>query len=340
MKIQLLGDEQARLARRPTKNLEAYNSYLLGRHFLDRLNEDDFNKAIGYFEQATLKDPDYALAFVSLGNCYAFLGHDGYIVPKEGYAKARSAALKAIDLDNTLGDAHALLGLIKHVFEWDLRGAELEFQRAVKLSPNIRDIYQSYSLYLAEAGRFSESIAGYRRALELEPASPANLYNLGQNGYCTAGRFDEAIVLLKRSLEMDPNFYYARLFLAVNYALNGIYAEAIARADQLIATQPRTEDPNLLGFIGWVYAVSGKQEIARKHLNLLLDLRQRRYFDGYYIAVIHAGLGEKDIAFEWLKRGCEERACCMIYLKTDPVMKNLRSDPRYKEILRKMGWEK
>jgi TolB-like protein/tRNA A-37 threonylcarbamoyl transferase component Bud32/Tfp pilus assembly protein PilF len=340
LKIQLLGDSRATLIRRHTEDSEAYNSYLLGRYFLNRLGEDSFHKAIGYFEQSLAKDSNYALAYVGLANCYAYLGHDGYIAPQEGHTKARSAALKAIDLDNTLGDAYALLGLVRHVFEWDVPGAEREFQHALILSPESTFIHETYSLYLAEAGRFDEAIAYEKHLVELEPASPGYAYMLGQNGYSVANRFDEAIAQLKKTLDLDPNFYYAQIYLPSNYALNKMYPEAIAQADKILAAQPKTEDPNLLGTLGWVYAVSGRQEIARKHLRLLLDLRTRRYFDGYYIAYIYAGLGEKDKAFEYLNKGYEERACCLIYLKTDPLMKNLRSDPRFMDLLKKMGWEK
>ena len=340
LKIQLLGDEQARLARRPTENLEAYNSYLMGRYLANRLTEATYRKAIGYFEQAIASDPGYALAHVGLAFCYASLGHDGYLAPQQGYPAARAAALKAIELDGAMGEAHAMLAAVKYIFGWDVAGAELEFQRAIELTPNSRDVQITYALYLAETGRFDEAIARYTRATELEPATPANIYLLAANGYMMAGRFDEATIHFKKALDLDPSFFYAQLLLSANYALNGMYLEAIAQADRIWAAQPKTEDPNLLGTLGWVYAVSGRQEIARKHLKLLLDLQTRRYFDGYYIAYIYAGLGEKDKAFEYLNKGYEERACLMIYLKTDPLMKNLRSDPRFMDLLKKMGWEK
>lgn len=149
-----------------------------------------------------------------------------------------------------------------------------------------------------------------------------------------------AFAITAKDPELDPNFYYAQLTLPMAYALSGMFMEAIAQADKIIAFHPKTEDPNLLGGFGWVYAIPGKQELARKHLTLLLDLRTRRYFDRYFIAQIYAGLGEKDKVFEWLNRGYDERACWLIWLKTDPFMKNLRFDPRHHTILKKMGWEK
>jgi serine/threonine-protein kinase len=146
MKIQLLGDDKEKLTKRPTENLEAYNSYLLGRYWFNKLSEEGYIKAIHYFEQAIGEDPRYSLAYQGLAVCYASLGHDGYMAPKEGYPKARDAVLKALDLDQTLGEAHAMLGSIKHIFEWDIPGAELEFQRALQLSPNSRDVNMCYSL--------------------------------------------------------------------------------------------------------------------------------------------------------------------------------------------------
>lgn len=233
-----------------------------------------------------------------------------------------------------------MLGLIKHVFEWDIAGAELEFQRALKLSPGSADVYLYYSLYLSETGRSSEAIASYTALKELDPATPVPLYFLGNLGYSPAGRFDEAIDELNKALEMDPNFYYARSALVYNYAYKGMYAEAVAQADKLMAAQDGTEDPILLGTMGWVYAASGRPATARKLLDLILALRARRYVDVYVVAIVHAGLGDKDKAFEWLNRGYEERACGLIFLKTDPAMKTLRSDPRYKDLLKRMGWER
>jgi len=337
MKIQLLGDEQAKLSNRSTENLEAYNSYLMGRYFLSKQTEENYRKASGYFEQATLKDPDFALAYVGLANCYAVLGHEGYIVSKEGHPKARAAALKAIELDETMGDAHALLGFIKHVFEYDIAGAQREFQHALELSPDSTYLLTTYSLYLAETGRFDESIAACKRLTELEPASPEYNHFLGFPGYYMAGRYNEALAQFEKTLDLDPNYYNAQLMVPVTYAVTGRYTKAIAYADKVLAAYPKTEDPNLLACLGWVYAVSGKQEDARKILNLLLELRTRKYFDGYYIAYLYVGLNKPDSAFEWLDRSYQDRGGLLNLLEADPYMASLRSDPRFRDILRKMG---
>lgn len=340
LKIRLLPDEQKRLVRRPTEDLEALDSYKLGQHFFNQISEDNYGKAIRYFEQATARDPNFALAYVGLAICYASLGHDGYLVPAEGHKKAKDAALKAIGLDASLGDAYALLGVIRHVYEWDTAGADLEFQRALKLSPDSTYVWMSYSLYLAETGRYDEAINGYKRLVELDPVSPGYNYLLGNIGYTLAGRFDEAIALLNKALQLHPNFYGAQVALPLNYAFKGMYQHAAVLADKLIAAQPKTDDPYLLSMMAWVYGVSGRQETTRKILNQLLDLRTQRYFDAYFIALCYVGLGEKEKSFEGLNKAYGEHACCLTWLKTDPMMTSLRSDPRFRDLLKKMGWEK
>jgi TolB-like protein/Flp pilus assembly protein TadD len=337
LKLTLLSNERARLVKRPTENLEAYNLYLLGRYFLDRASaEEDFNKVIGYFDQALAMDPGYALAYAGQALCYSQFCMIGYLAPSEGYPRAMEAAKKAIELDEELGEAHASLGYLKWVFDWDRAGAEHEFKRALKLSPGSVDIYIPYSMYLALIGRFDEAIAGFRRIVDLDPANPANYVYLGAWGYQYAGRYDESIAQIKKGLDMDPSILYGQLFLASAYALKGMYGEAVSQADKVLSAWPTREDVQIFSFLGWVYAVSGQQEKARSLLNRMLDLGERRYVDAYLIGEVYAGLGEKEKAFEWLNKAYEERASQMIFIKIDPWIENLRSDPRYKELLKKM----
>jgi len=340
LKLTLLSDEKARVVKRPTENLEAYNLYLLGRYFYYKTTEEDINKAIGYFEQAIAKDPGYALAYAGQATCYSVLCAIGGLAPEESYPKAKEAVLKALELDDELGEAHASLGYLKFFLDWDFAGAEREFKRAIKLSPGNADVYILYSIYLSMAGRFDEAIAGFKRAVELDSASPVTYTYLGGFGYHIAGRFDEAIDQIKKGLDMDPNILLGQLFLASTYALKGMYGEAIAQADKFISVWPTLEDSQILAFLGWVYAVSGRQEKARNFLNRMLDLRTKRYVDAYSIGEVYASLGEKDKAFEWLNKAYEEHSGQMIQIKVDPWIKNLRSDPRYKELLKKVGFEK
>ncbi|MFZ2054312.1 MAG: tetratricopeptide repeat protein [Candidatus Aminicenantales bacterium] len=341
LKLTLLSDEKARLVKRPTENLEAYNLYLLGRYFLDRASaEEDFNKVIGYFDQALAMDPGYALAYAAQALCYSQFCMIGYLAPSEGYPRAMEAAKKAIELDEELGEAHASLGYLKMIFDWDLAGAEREFKRALKLSPGSVDIYIPYSMYLALIGRFDEAIAGFKRIVELDPANPANYVYLGAWGYQMAGRYDESIIQIKKGLDMDPSILYGQLWLASAYALKGMYREAVAQADKVLSAWPPREDVQIFSFLGVVYAVSGQKEKARSLLNRMLDLRARRYVDAYLIGEVYAGLGEKEKAFEWITKAYEEHAGQMVFIKVDPWIRNLHSDPRYKELLKKMGFEK
>jgi TolB-like protein/Tfp pilus assembly protein PilF len=340
LKLTLLSDEKARLVKHSTENLEAYNLYLLGRYFYYKTTEEDMNKAIRYFEQAIAKDPGYALAYAGQATCYSVLCTTGYLAPKESYPKAKEAVVKALELDEELGEAHASLGYLKFFLDWDFAGAERDFKRAVKLSPGNVDVYILYSIYLTFLGRFDEAIAGFKRAVELDPASPVIYTYLGGFGYQMAGRYDESIDQIKKGLDMDPSIFFGQLFLASVYALKGRYGEAISQADKVLSAWPTLEDVQVLSFLGWVNAVSGRQEKARNFLNRMLDLRARRYVDAYLIGAVYAGLGEKDKAFEWLTKAYEEHAGQLACIRVDPWIKNLRSDPRYTELLKKVGFEK
>jgi TolB-like protein/Tfp pilus assembly protein PilF/tRNA A-37 threonylcarbamoyl transferase component Bud32 len=339
LKLTLLSEEKARLVKRSTENLEAYNLYLLGRYFFYKtLVEEDFKKAIGYVEQALAKDPKFALAYVLQSGCYSVLCAAGYLAPKESYPKAKEAVMKALELDDNLGEAHAQLGYLKMLFDWDFAGAEHEFERALKLSPGSVDVYILYSMYLTMVGRFDEASAGFKRAVELDPASPETYWYLGFS-YYIAGRFDEAIAQSKKALDMDPNSLTAELVLASSYALKGMHGEAIVLADKVLAAL-NPEDASSLQSLGCVYATSAQQEKARNVLNRMLDIRSRRYVDAFLIGEVCASLGEKEKAFEWLAKAYDEHAGQMIFIKIDPWWKKWRSDPRYKELLKKTGFER
>jgi len=338
LKLTLLDEEKAKLTKRPTENIESYNLYLLGLYYLYKYNEDGFRKGIEYFEQAIAKDSCYALAYTSKANCYTSLYLDGYLAYKETYSKAKAAAARALELDDHLGETHASFGEVKLFFEWDFSGAEREFMRALELSPDSWECHKSYALYLSIMGKFDDAITGFKRAVELEPASPASNVMLALWGYGFAGRHDEAIAQSRRTLALDPNYYGAQFALLYDYALSGMYSEAIAQVERLIAAHDTpANNPNLFLTIAWAYAVSGKEEKARHLLSQLLDIRTQRYVDAYMIATVYVGLGDKDRAFEWLTKGFEERSSQMTFLTYDPMFMILRSDPRFKELIRKIG---
>jgi len=341
LKLTLLSDEKARLVKHSTENLEAYNLYLLGRYFLSRAtDEEDFDKVMGYFELAAAKDPSYAPAYAGQATCYNLRCLAGYLSPKEGYPRVKEALEKALELDAGLAEAHAALGYFKMAFDWDFAGAEREFNNALSLSPGNLDVHIPYSMYLAAMGRFEEAIAGLKRAIDLDPVSPAIHIFMGEWGYQFAGRYDESIAQIKKGLDMDPSILYGQLFLASAYALKGLHGEAVAQADRVMAASPEPENLQICSFLGWVYAVSGGKEKAVGLLNRMLELRSKRYVDAYLIGEVYAGLGEREKAFEWLNKAYEEHSGQIVLIRVDPWIENLRSDPRYGTLLRKIGFEK
>jgi TolB-like protein/Tfp pilus assembly protein PilF/tRNA A-37 threonylcarbamoyl transferase component Bud32 len=338
LKLTLLSDEKARLVKHSTENLEAYNLYLLGRSlFYKAVVEDEFYRAMSYSDQALAKDPKFALAYVLKAGCYELLCLNGYLAPKDSYPKAKEALVKALDLDDGLGEAHASLGYLKMVADWDPAGAEKEFKLALTLSPSSVDVHILNSMYLAEMRRFDEAIAGFKRAVELDPTGPQTYLYLGM-AYYWADRLDEALVQIKKALELDSNNLNVQFMIAMIYALKGMSSEALAQADKMQSALPTPDDAVILSNFGWIYAVLGQQEKARTFLNRMLDLREKRYVDAFVIAGVYAGLGEKDKAFEWLAKAYDERAGQMVIIQVDHWIDNLRSDPRYKELLKKMGF--
>ena len=339
LKLTLVGEEKAKLVKRPTENLEAYNLYLLGHHHFYLGPEANIKKAIKYYEEAVNTEPSFALAYSALADGYCTLGFNGWLAPADGYPKAKAAAMKALDLDDSLGEAHASLANVMFNFDWNFAGAEEEFLRALKLNPRSADIHIFYSWCLEQSGRSDEAIAGFERAINLDPVSSFTNRGLGW-GYFNAGRYDESIVQLKATLELDPNNYWTLVELAWPYAMKGMKREVALLIDKIKALYSLEEDPAVLSSAAWCYAVTGEKEKARILLKRMLDLSVRKYVDPYSVAGVYAGLGEKDRAFDWLTRGYKDRSIGMLSLKVDPFLNPLRSDPRYMELLKKMGWEK
>jgi len=339
LKLTLVGEEKAKLVKRPTENLEAYNLYLLGHHHFYLGPEANIKKAIKYYEEAVNTEPSFALAYSALADGYCTLGFNGWLAAADGYPKAKAAAMRALDLDDSLGEAHASLANVMFNFDWNFAGAEEEFLQALKLNPRSADILIYYSWCLGLLGRFDEAMAGFERAINLDPVSSFTNRGLGW-GYFYAGRYDESIVQLKATLELDPNNYWTLQELAWAYGMKGMKREVDFLVDKIKALYSLEEDPALLSSVAWCYAVTGEKEKARVALERMLDLSVRKYVDPYSVAGVYAGLGEKDRAFDWLTRGYKDRSIGMLSLKIDPFLNPLRSDPRYKELLKKMGWEK
>jgi tetratricopeptide (TPR) repeat protein len=328
---QLSGAERKLLRKHHTDNQEAYHLYLKGRYYLQtRRTEEDMEKTIRCFQQAIDLDPNYALAYVGLADCYVW---QRWISPKESSAKAREAAARALKIDDTLAEAHFSLGTILHNFDWDWPGAEREYKQALDLNPNYALGHFWYADYLMGMGRFDEAMVALRRAQELDPISPWINVVTGEV-YLWSRQYDRAIEQYLRSLEMHPNNPSIHTDLGEVYALKGRYEEAIVEFQKAVTLSDGRE--HSLAALGWGYAMAGKRDEAQKVLDQLSEMSKRRYVRPYLLARIHAALGEKDRAFDLLEKAYQERVGAMTLLKVDPMLDGLRQDQRFQDLLRRM----
>jgi TolB-like protein/Tfp pilus assembly protein PilF len=330
LRRRLSGAEKERVAKRFPDNPEAYRLYLKGRYFWNKRTADDSKKAIEYFNQAIEKDPTYALAYVGLADCYA-VGN----LPessRDAMAKARAAANRALEIDDGLAEAHASLGLVKHLFDWDWSGAEREYKRAIELNPNYASVYGWYGMYLAGRGRFDESLAQVRQAQELDPLSVIISVQVG-NIFFFARRYDQAIAQYQKTLEMDPNFRIAHDFLGLAYEAKGTYEKAITEFLKF-------RDPEEAVALKQAYAASGWRGYWQKELDFA-KVRQSKgeYLSAWEMSNLYSRLGEKDLAFEWLEKAYREHDNNLWRLKAEPVQDSLHSDPRFAGLLKRMGLE-
>jgi eukaryotic-like serine/threonine-protein kinase len=337
LKVKLLKEEKAKLVKRFTDDQEAYNLYLKGRYFWNKRYEGGLQKGIECFQQAINKDPLYALAYAGIADCYVLLGHFGWLPPKEAYPRARAAAEKALEIDDTLAEAHTSMGWVRTFYDWDWAAAEVEFKRALDLNPNYATGHEWYGVSLAPMRRFDEGTVSLKRALELDPLSLMinSVYGLG---LYWERRYDEALDQYRKTIEMDPNFSLVYLFLAWTYSAKATWEEAIVASNKFITLSQGS--PFGVGTLGSVYAMSGQRYKALKMLDRLNELSQERYVSPFYRAIIYMGLGDKDQAFEHLEKAYLERESWMATLETFPLLDSLRSDPRFITLLKKMGLER
>jgi len=335
LKVNLLGEEKAALVKRYTDNLEAYNLYLKGRYFWNRRSEGGLQRGIEFFQQAIEKDPSYALPYTGIADCYNILGWYGYISPKKAFPKAKEAAEKSLKMDDTLAEAHTSLAAVREFYDWDWLAAEREYKRAIDCNASYASIHHRYAEYLSYMGRHEESIAEIKRAQELDPLSLVINAVVGEV-YYYARQYDQAIEASQRTIEMDPSFVVAHFFLAFAYAQKAMYDEAIAEARKAIELSGEGI-PVFVALLGTIYSYSGKRDQAEKVLHQLRELSKQRYVSPFYIALIYLGIGQKNQAFEWLEKAFDEHDHAMETLKVDPMLDSIRSDPRFKALLKKMG---
>ncbi len=334
LRMRLSGEDKKRLTKRPTENAEAYGLYLKGRYQWNKQTLDGMETGINFFKQAIEQDPRYGLAYAGLADAYALLADYNVLPAREVMPSAKTAAMKALEIDDTIAEAHASLGWAKLTLDWDWPGTETEFKRSLELNPNYATAHQWYADYLTVMSRPDAAQASMKRAQQLEPASlPINVA-LASTLYYTHQN-DQAIDQCRRAIVMDPQFVAGHVFLGRAYEQKGSYAEAIAELKQ--ALQLSGGDSNELAALGQAYAQSGDRVEAQKILRELNVRSTQTYVQPMWIAVIHAALGDKDEAFQWLRKAVGDRSVWLIYLNVDPIFDSLRSDARFADVVRQVG---
>ncbi|MEK6288658.1 MAG: protein kinase [Acidobacteriota bacterium] len=333
LKVRLLDTERAALLQRRIDNPEAYRLYLLGRFHLNKYTEEGCKKAVEYFEQAIGIEPGYAPAYSGLADSYRRLWIFGYIPPDKTVPQWKTAAAKALELDDTLAEAHVSLASLKCLYDWDWRGAELEFKRGIELDPNNPLAYQNYGYVFIARGQMEEALAQSRRALELDPLSMTQNTHMGYI-LAYARQYDRALERGRKIIEIEPRHHGGYTLMGYAYRAKEMYNEALEVIQKSIALGG--------GAVAMIiaagsYAGMGKLDEARQGLDKLLAIRQQKYMPAYFIASIYSALGDTDRAFDWLEKAYEEHNGFLVFLKVQQSFDRLHSDPRFNELLRRIG---
>lgn len=334
VRIVLTPEERARLDSVRRVNPEAHEWYLKARYHWNKRTEESVKKALSYFHRAIDSDPTYAQGYAGLADSYNILGYYNALPPVEAYPKGKAAALKALELDHSLAEPHATLGVVKRDFEWDWPGAEEEFQRAIDLNHGCVDAYHWRGTLFSMLGRHADALREKSRALELDPLSVVIRTDLGRMFYFSRD-YDRSHEQYRAALDMDPNFVSAHLWLAHVYQQKGLLEEAIV--ELRTGVRISGDSPYALARLGHGYATAGKLNEARSLLGQLHALSTQRYVSPYDIAIVHLGLQELDAAFAWLLKACEQRSLWLGYLNVEPLLDPLRSDPRFHDLLQRIG---
>jgi TolB-like protein/tetratricopeptide (TPR) repeat protein len=330
LQAKLTGSEQRALSSQPTANPEAYELYLKGRFFWNKRTAPDLKKAIDYFQQAIEKDPNYAAAYAGLADAWTLLPLFAVGAPKECFPKAEAAARKALELDETLVEAHTSLGLLLGVYHFDLERATAEFQRAIQLNPNYATAHHWFGSLHMVTGEIENAIADLERALDLDPLSLIINSDLGA-AYAEARRFDEAIVQFRKVVEMDSGFHYAHWNLGRALEGKGATAEAAAEYKKTVEL---SDDPFPLALLGHLHGASGKKDEARRILDQLRESSKERYVSGYSFALVYLGLGENEKALGCLEESYRESdGYSIAYARMDPLFEPLADNPRFAKLV-------
>jgi tetratricopeptide (TPR) repeat protein len=330
LKTKLSGVDTQKLAKTYTANAEAYRLYLQGRFYWNKREEKDFRKALEYYNQAIALDPNYALAYAGLADTYALLSSFGFMRPDEAVPKAREFANRALTLDDSMAEPHTTLGYELLQYEYDFAGAEREFKRSIELNPNYATAHQWYSEMLTDLGRFDEALAEIRRGLEIEPLSLPINWDYGRFLYMSR-RYDESLAQHKKTIELDPSFARAHRTIAEIYRIRGDYANAVEERAKFFDLIGQSQNAALIrstfardGWLGFLRLVTAENSPLKDSNN------------NWVVAKAYLDLGQKDKAFAELNKAYENRLSSLCWLKVEPQLDSLRSDPRYQQLLQKM----
>jgi TolB-like protein/Flp pilus assembly protein TadD len=326
--LHLTPAEQARLEVARTTDPEAYEAYLRGRYFCSKRTMDGLKKAIDYFERAIARDPRYALAYVGISDSYALLAQYGWIPAKEGFPLATAAATKALEIAGDLGEAHASQGYVKCHYDWDRSGAERELKQAVEVNPGYATAHQWYAEYLTATGRHDTALDQILQAREIDPLSLVVQMNVGRLLYY-ARRYDRAVAELGKAVELDPDFAWTHVFLALALEQKGMYTEA--------AVEARKAMPYSRTIIVRIDSLTAHRAEALKGLEELENAPEKNYNESYFFAAIYAGLGDKDQALNRLEQAHRDRVPLLMFIGVDPWFDVLRPDPRFQDLVRRVG---
>jgi TolB-like protein/Tfp pilus assembly protein PilF len=334
LRLRLTGNEKRRLTKRYTEDAEAYRLYLKGRYHWNKRNAEGLQKAVDYFQQALNRDPVYPLAYAGLADTYAYLSFFHVVPPRQAMPKAKAAAVKALEIDDHLAEAHVSLGYVSFTYDGDWSAAGKHFEQALALNPIYSGAHTFYAFYLSSLGQSEEALAVAKRALDLDPASPAVSHSLAVQLYL-ARRFDQAIEQAHNTLEMDANFAISYQLLGEVHVSKGLYREGLLALEKFSALSRTSAISRAL--VGYSHARLGERSAALRIIEELTSASKHSFIPAFLYALVYAGLEDKDQAFGWLEKAYEERFNRLAYLKQDALWDPLRSDPRFIDMLRRLG---
>lgn len=330
--VTLREGERGRLAAKPTENREAYTLYLKGRYFWNKRTEGNIQTALSYFQQAVELDPSYSLAWVGIADVWIFRGFYSQLAPRDAFPKAKDAAMRALQFDSTLAEAHTSLAHIHFEFDHDWKAAEREYLRAIQLKPDYPIAHHWYGGFLSGMGRHAEALKQADTARALDPLSLIIQTWVGLR-YYFARRYDNAIAEFQKAIELDPNFAPAHWHLGWAYEQTGRFKEGIAEAERASSLDPQNH--LYLASLGHAYAMAGRKNEARRTLARLAEIAKQRHVSAYHVGVIYIALGDTKSGLDWLERAYDEQSPWIGYLAVDPRVDPVRKDPRFEQLLRK-----